>query len=61
MPLLRDDPEFWEWFTDRYAYTMEESAYVPAEFVTSDGTFDTWTWEVWVESRRGDYDRTRTD
>jgi hypothetical protein len=57
MPLRRDDPAFWEWFMERYAYSMQEAAWMPAEFLKTDELFDVWTWEMWMEARRQEYDR----
>jgi hypothetical protein len=61
MLLRREDPGFWEWFMGYYAYSFEEAAWSHAEFTKADGTFDTVTWEQWVESKREEYNaRTNT-
>lgn len=59
MPLRREDPGFWTWFTENHAYSQEEAAYLPSEFVKTDDTFDTWMWEMWVEARKEEYEATK--
>jgi hypothetical protein len=60
MLLRREDPEFWEWFVENYAYDFAETG-LHEEFVLADGTFDTQSWEAWVDSKREEYnERTNT-
>jgi len=59
MLIRREDPEFWEWFVDNYAYNFTESGWVDTEFVKADGTFDTVMYEQWIESKQKEYDLTK--
>lgn len=40
-----------------HAYDFAEAAWLPAEFVTPDGTFDVERYERWVEEIRRGYGR----
>lgn len=55
MPLRREDEGFWTWFTDCFAYRQDEAAWVPAEFVKADETFDVYTWYAFIEEQQQAY------